>query len=114
ILRRSAGDANRLRRADVGDLRFERAFAVENLDAVVAGIGDVDVPGRVAGDAADAIELTRSRSGLPPRLHEVPVLGELRDAVVRTESIGHIDVACPVPGDVRGPVERISVNPGSG
>ena len=51
----------RLRRADAGDLRLEGALAVEHLDAVVAGVGDVDVAGRVAGDAADPVELTLAR-----------------------------------------------------
>ena len=43
ILRRAARHAHRQRRADVAELRLELALAVEDLDALVAGVGDVDV-----------------------------------------------------------------------
>src|SRR5262249_55560592 len=105
ILRRSARDANRLRRADAGDLRLERALAVEHLNPVVAGVGDVDVAGRIGGDAADLVELSLARSGLAPRLHEVPLPGELRDPVVAAEAVGDVDVAGAIPGHVRRTVE---------
>src|SRR5205807_8549808 len=42
ILIGAAGDADRLRRADVRNLRLEGPLAVEDLNAVVAGIGHVD------------------------------------------------------------------------
>src|SRR5262245_34897660 len=113
ILRRSARHADRLRRADIGDLRLERAFAVEDLDAVVAGVGHVDVACRIAGDAADLVELPLSRSGLAPRLHEVPFLGELRDAVVGAEAVGDVDVAGAIPRHVRRAVEAVAVDAGS-
>ena len=72
------------------------------------------LPGRVAGDAADPVELALPRSGLAPGLHEVAVLGELRDAVVGAEPVGDVDVAGAVPGDVRRPVEVVAVDAGAG
>src|SRR5262249_40870521 len=105
-----AGHADRLRRADVGDLRLERALAVEHLDALVARIGDVQVARRIAREAADLVELPLRGPGLAPRLHEVPVLRELRDTVVRAEPVGHVDVARAVPGDVRGTAEAVAVD----
>src|SRR5439155_25664918 len=59
ILRRAAGDADRLRHPDAGDLRLEGAFAVEHLNAVVAGIGHVEIARRITGDAANVVELSR-------------------------------------------------------
>ena len=40
-----------------GDLRLEVAVAVEHLDALVAGVGDVDVALRVDRDAVQRVEL---------------------------------------------------------
>src|SRR6266851_1517632 len=93
ILRRAARHADRLRHADVGDLRLERALAVEHLDALVAGIGHIEIALRIARQPADLVELPLRRSSLSPGLHKVAVLGELGDPVVAAESIGDVDVA---------------------
>ncbi len=61
---------------------LKRALAVEDLDALVAGVGDVDVAGSIAGDPAHPVELTLTRAGAAPGLEEIAVLVELRDAVV--------------------------------
>src|SRR5262245_6273099 len=82
ILMRAGRDADRVRRADTGDLRFHVAVAVEDLDALVAGIRDVDVPLRVERDAVQHVELSRLGAALSPRLDEVAVLVEFRDARV--------------------------------
>src|SRR5262249_60813700 len=100
---------DRARCAHVGDLRLERPFAVEHLNALVASIRDVEVAVRVGRQPADAVELALTGSGLAPGLHEVPVLAELRDAVVRPEAVGDVDVACAIPRDVRRTIERVAV-----
>src|SRR6185503_4756053 len=109
-LRRASRDADRLRHADVGDLRLERAFTIKHLDALVPRVGHVDVSGRVAGDAANAVELSLRRAGLAPGLEEIAVPVELRNAVVRSESVGDINVAGAVPRHIRRPVETVAVD----
>src|SRR5262245_24235309 len=112
-LRLAAGDADRLGRADPGDLRLERALAVEHLDAVVAGVGHVEIAASVGHDPFDPVELALSRSGVAPGLDEVAVLRELRNPVVRAETVGDVNVARAIPRHVRGPVERVAVDAGS-
>ena len=104
---RARGHAHRERRADVAELRFEVAVAVEYLDALVAGVEHVDVALRVHGDRLRPVELSLLGAGRPPLPNEVAVAGELRDAVhVARHAIGNVDVAGLVPGDVRRAVER--------
>ena len=93
-----------------GDLRLERALAVEDLDALVARVGDVNVAGDIARDPANAVELARSRAGAAPGLEEVAVLVELRDAIVRAEAVGDVDVGGAIPCDVRWPIEAVAVD----
>src|SRR4029079_7319166 len=113
VLRRAARYANRLRCADGGDLRLERPFAVEHLDALVAGVGDVEIARRIRGDAADVIELPLAGSGLSPRLHEVALLRELTDPMVGPEAVGDVDVAGAIPRDVGRPIEAVAVDSGA-
>ena len=98
----------------LADLRLERAFTVEHLDAFVAGIGDVNVAGRVRRDTANLIELPLPRSGVSPGLDEVPVLGELGDAIVGTVAVRHVDIAGAVPGHIRRAVEGVTVEASAG
>src|SRR4029434_5904127 len=107
---RAAADADPRRGADAGDLRLERAFAVEDLNAVVARVGDVNIAVGVAGDAADPLELALAGAGVAPGLQEVAVLVELGDAVVGAEAVGDVDVPGAIPGDVRRPVEAVAVD----
>src|SRR5207249_12021757 len=88
----------------------ERAVGVENLNAVVARVGDVHVARRVGGDAADLVELPLRRSRLSPRLQIIAVLVEFRDAIVVAEAIGNVDVARTVPRDVGGIAEAVAGN----
>ena len=44
------------------ELRLEGAVAVEHLDALVAGVGDVDVALRVDRERLHAVELALARS----------------------------------------------------
>src|SRR5438876_721232 len=113
VLCRAARHTDRLRRADAGDLRLERALAVEHLNAVVAGVRHIDIPSGIAANPENLVELALRRSGLPPGLHEVAVFGELRDAIGRAEPVGDVDVAGAIPRDVRGPVEAVAVDTGA-
>src|SRR6266851_5392085 len=114
ILRRAARHADRLRHADVGDLRLERALAVEHLDALVAGIGHIEIALRIARDAADLVELALRRPGVSPGLREVALFGELRDAIVGAEPVSDVDVAGAIPRDVGRLAEAVARNAGSG
>ena len=100
--------------ADVRDLRLEHAGVVEDLDALVPLVGDVDVAGRVDGDRVRRVELPRLRSARAPRREESAVLVELRDARVGAVAVGDEDVALGVPGHVARPVELIAGAAGSG
>src|SRR5438034_8957170 len=57
VLGRAARNADRLRRADAGDLRLERPLAVEHLDAVVARVRHIDVARGIAANPEDLVEL---------------------------------------------------------
>jgi hypothetical protein len=48
-LLRATRDAERLRRSDAGDPRLEGALTVEDLDPIVAGIGDGEIARQVGG-----------------------------------------------------------------
>src|SRR5262249_86454 len=78
-------------------LPFGNEFAVrlENLDAVVGAIGDIDAPHRIEGDAVRRIEFAQPLAVLAPRGDELPVLREFDDAVIGPGAvpIGDIDFA---------------------
>src|SRR5262249_37946742 len=61
------------------------AFPGEHLDAVVAGVGDVEVAVRAEGQGASAGELAGFGAGAAPAFHELAVLVELADALVLAE-----------------------------
>src|SRR5262245_42023225 len=106
-LPRSLGDADGARRADVEELRLEIAIGVEHLDAPVARVGNVDEALRVDRDAAWLAELTVRGPGLAPRSDELPVLVELRHAVVVAEPVGDVDIAGGIPRDIGRTVEHV-------
>src|SRR5439155_1908028 len=58
-------------------LRLELAMAVEDLDAMVLTVGDVDPAVDVAADVVRNVELARTGAGLAPRAEERAVGGEL-------------------------------------
>src|SRR3954463_6900510 len=99
-------DAERLRVADILDLALERPIVVEDLDALVAAIGRIDVALGIDGDAVDAGELAGRVASLAPRLDEHAVLRELGDARVAA-AVGDEDVALRVPGDVGRAIEEV-------
>ena len=84
---------------------LEGAVGVEHLDALVAGVGHVDVALGVDGERLDAVELTRLGAGGAPVLDEAAVLVELGDAVVGADAVGDVDVAGRVPRHVGRTVE---------
>src|SRR3954452_22436369 len=99
-------DAERLRVADVLDLALERPVVVEDLDALVAAIGRINVALGIDGDAVDAGELAGRVASLAPRLDEHAVLRERGDARFAA-AIGDEDVALRVPGDVGRAIEEV-------
>src|SRR5262249_1646910 len=60
----------------------ELAVRLENLNAVVGAVGDVDASHRIESDTVRRVEFARPLAVLAPRGDECPVLGELDDAVV--------------------------------
>jgi hypothetical protein len=69
VVARGDGQAHRLVEAALDHaaaavLRQEVALGVEDLDALVAGVGDIDVAGRVEGDGARAPEAAGAADGL--------------------------------------------------
>src|SRR4030095_2212727 len=92
--------------ADVAELRFEIAVAVEHLDAFVAGVGHVDVTLRVDRQTLHARELPVLGAGRSPLADEPAVLVELRDAVGVADTVRNVDVAGAIPRDVGRAVER--------
>ena len=63
-----------------GDLAEEFAVAVEDLDAAVAAVGDVDVSLGVGGDAVRRVELAGLVAGFAEGLEPFAVLVDLGDA----------------------------------
>src|SRR6202162_3831389 len=68
---RTGSDAHGPGGADVGPLAEKSSFAIENLDAVILAITDVDVSFRVGGDAVHGMKLARRGPALAPGLHPV-------------------------------------------
>src|SRR5215813_1327772 len=90
----------RHRHAGHADRSEERAVGIEDLDAAVAAVGDVDVAARIGRDTVRRVELALLRPLLAPRLHPVAVLRKLCDAGIDV-AVADEDVALRVPGDVR-------------
>src|SRR5262249_20200503 len=57
----------------------ELAVRLENLNAVVGAIGDIDSSHRIEGDAVRRVEFARPLAVLAPCGDEFPVLGEFDD-----------------------------------
>src|SRR5262245_3085396 len=75
-------DGNVARPPELLPLSNELAVRLENLNAVVGAVGDVDASRRIERDAVRRLEFARPLAVLAPRGDECPVLGELDDAVV--------------------------------
>src|SRR3954468_5638746 len=107
------GQADRLRVSEIADLRLEGAVVVEDLDAVVVAVGDIDIALRVDRDAADVVELALSAALLAPALHELAVFVEFGDARIAL-AVGDENIALGVPSDIGRTVEYVLRPPGAG
>src|SRR5262245_47375225 len=90
--------------------RDEFAVLIENLDTVVAAIGNEHAAGAIHSDRVKAIELAGALSVLAPCLDELPVFREFDDPFVAIRpamTVGDEDVAVGRFDDVRWRVERI-------
>src|SRR5215471_1248151 len=106
-------DADSPRRADARDLGLERAFAIEDLDALIAAVGDVDVVLRVGGDGQWEVELPGICATGAPALEVLAVRVHLGDACVAV-AVGDVNVAGRIEGDVGGLVEVVAGDAGTG
>src|SRR5262249_16038329 len=88
-------DGNVARPPELLPFGNELADGLENLNAIVGAVGDIDAPHRIEGDAVWRIEFARSLAVLAPRGDELSVLGELDDAVIGPGAvpIGEVDFA---------------------
>src|SRR5215468_10961171 len=88
-------DGNVARPPELFPFGNKLAVRLENLNAVVGAVGDVDAPHRIESDAVRRVEFARTLAVLAPRGDECPVLGELDDAVVGPGAVPvrDIDVA---------------------
>ena len=104
---RAGRDAYGPRRSNTRDLRLRRAFGVEDLDALITAVGDVQVVAGIEGDRERQVELTGIGPARPPRLDVLAVRIVLGDAGV-AEAVRHVDVARAVPRDVGGAIEVVA------
>src|SRR5262249_44305643 len=88
-------DGNVARPPELFPFGNELAVRLENLNAIVGAVGDVDSPHRIEGDAVRRVEFARSLAVLAPRGDELSVLGELDDAVISSVAVpvGDVDFA---------------------
>src|SRR4029077_9382551 len=93
-------------------LRLVAAVAVEDLDAVVLPVGDIDPALGVAADIVDDVELARIAARLAPRHEKLAVRREFVDAGIAV-AIGDIDVASPRQRRVGATIERRATHIGS-
>src|SRR5579871_5520563 len=75
-----------------GELAQELAFGVEDLNAPIGAVADINIVVAVDGDRMRQVELTRAIALCPPLLHPIAVLVELGDARVDV-AIRNVDVA---------------------
>src|SRR6185436_5073989 len=71
----------------------ELALLIENLNAVVAAVGNEQSPPRVHRQRVRNVELTGTRTGLAKLLDEFPRLVELQDASAAAVTLRDEDVA---------------------
>ena len=100
------GDVEAPRGADMVPLPQKIPVAVENLDAEVFAVSDVDQPFLVNGYRVRDVELALSDTFLPPGFEELPVFRELDDARV-TVAVTDIEIPVRGNGDVGGTVEAV-------
>src|SRR5260370_3556550 len=91
-----------------GDLAEEFPVGVEDLDAAIAAIGDVDIVLRVDGDAVRRVELAGLVAGLAPGLEPVAVLIGFADARIDV-AIADVGIAGGIPSHV-GDLAKHAIN----
>src|SRR5207249_11936410 len=82
-----------------GEHPHKPALGIEDLNAPVRSIADVDVVVAIDGNRVRRSKLSLSRTVLAPRFHPVAVPVVLRHARVDV-SVADVDVALCIPGDV--------------
>src|SRR5712664_3607128 len=82
-----------------GDDAKEFSIGVEDLDAAIAAIGDVNVIARIDGDAMRCVELTGLIAGFAPGLEPVSVFVDFCDARIDV-AVSDVGAASGVPRDV--------------
>src|ERR1041385_6179316 len=110
---RTGRNADRGRRPNACDLRLEGSLAVEDLNPLVPGVGDVDVALGIDHNAVHRRELALCRSSRSPGLDELAVLVKLGDPGVAV-SIGYVNVPGSDPRHVGGPLENVALITGAG
>ena len=88
-----------------GEHAQKLAVGIEHLDAPVGAIAHIDVVVAVRHDGVREAELPRPGALVAPGLHPVAVLVIFGDARVDV-SVGDVDVAFGIPGDVGGLAEE--------
>ena len=101
-------DEDVLRRAEVVPFAQVLAVGIEDLDAVVLAVADVDDARGIDRDRVNGIELAPTRAGLAPRGDVLAFRGELDDARVAV-TVGDVDLARGSEGKVGRPVEALGV-----
>ena len=96
----SIGEAERPGRSRQVPNRFPIALRVENLDAAVAAVGDIDDVVIVDHNTVRGVEVARLVATPAPVLDEVAILIELGNARIAV-SVGDEHAAILAPGDVR-------------
>jgi len=81
-------------------LAKEFSIDVEDLDAAVAAIGDVNVVVPIDGDAVRSVELAGLVAGFTPEPEPVAVFVDFGDARIDV-AVADVGVACRVPRDGR-------------
>ena len=93
----------------------EFAVLIEDLNAVVFTIGDIDEALRPTDEnVVRLIEVTGGGSQVSPGLDELSVLGKFNDARVgfSAVSVGNVDFSVQTSGDSGRPVERVHAGSG--
>src|SRR6185436_4565905 len=96
------GDQQTARPAELRPLLEVAAVLIENLQTLVAAVGDEDAAAAVDRDGVRHAEFTRPGPLLAPGLDEAPILRKFHDAIVHM-AIGHEDVAVVPERHVGGP-----------
>src|ERR1019366_3702971 len=94
------------------DFADESSVGIEDLNAPVAAIRDVDIAPGIGGDAVRRVELTGLVAGRAPACYPLAVFVVLRDARIDV-AVAEEDVALGIPGDI-GRLAGLAVDGGGG